>query len=135
MLLANIAGFYAVFHGPEGLKRIAGRIHRLTDILAAGLKQGGLTLRHQHWFDTLTVEVNDKAAVLARALSFGVNLRTDIHHAVGITLDETTTREDVATLFAILLGDEHGRILRRWITQSQPTAAQFRRRCNVNSRC
>ncbi|HCW46571.1 MAG TPA: glycine dehydrogenase (aminomethyl-transferring), partial [Erwiniaceae bacterium] len=108
VLLANIAGFYAVFHGPEGLKRIAGRIHRLTDILAAGLKQGGLTLRHQHWFDTLTVEVNDKAAVLARALSFGVNLRTDIHHAVGITLDETTTREDVATLFAILLGDEHG---------------------------
>lgn len=108
VLLANIAGFYAVFHGPEGLKRIAGRIHRLTDILAAGLKQGGLTLRHQHWFDTLTVEVNDKAAVLARALSFGVNLRTDIHHAVGITLDETTTREDVATLFVILLGDEHG---------------------------
>lgn len=108
VLLANIAGFYAVFHGPEGLKRIAGRIHRLTDILAAGLKQGGLTLRHQHWFDTLTVEVNDKAAVLARALSFGVNLRTDIHHAVGITLDETITREDVATLFAILLGDEHG---------------------------
>lgn len=108
VLLANIAGFYAVFHGPEGLKRIAGRIHRLTDILAAGLKQGGLTLRHQHWFDTLTVEVNDKAAVLARALSFGVNLRTDIHHAVGITLDETTTREDVAALFAILLGDDHG---------------------------
>jgi glycine dehydrogenase len=108
VLLANIAGFYAVYHGPTGLKRIASRIHRLTDILAAGLKQGGLTLRHQSWFDTLTVEVSDKAAVLARALSFGVNLRTDIHQAVGITLDETTSREDVATLFAILLGDDHG---------------------------
>lgn len=108
VLLANIAGFYAVFHGPQGLKRIASRIHRLTDILAAGLQQAGLTLRHQSWFDTLTVEVTDKAAVLARALSFGVNLRTDIHHAVGITLDETTSREDVATLFAILLGDDHG---------------------------
>ena len=108
VLLANIAGFYAVFHGPEGLKRIAGRIHRLTDILAAGLRQAGLTLRHQSWFDTLTVEVADKAAVLARALSFGVNLRTDIHQAVGITLDETTSRDDVATLFAILLGDDHG---------------------------
>ncbi|MFD1803788.1 aminomethyl-transferring glycine dehydrogenase [Mixta tenebrionis] len=108
VLLANIAGFYAVYHGPAGLKRIAGRIHRLTDILAAGLQQGGLTLRHQSWFDTLTVEVSDKAAVLARALSFGVNLRTDIHQAVGITLDETTSREDVATLFAILLGDDHG---------------------------
>lgn len=108
VLLANIAGFYAVFHGPQGLKRIASRIHRLTDILAAGLQQAGLTLRHQSWFDTLTVEVTDKSAVLARALSFGVNLRTDIHHAVGITLDETTSREDVATLFAILLGDDHG---------------------------
>ncbi|QHM74315.1 Glycine dehydrogenase (decarboxylating) [Mixta theicola] len=108
VLLANIAGFYAVYHGPAGLKRIAGCIHRLTDILAAGLQQGGLTLRHQSWFDTLTVEVSDKAAVLARALSFGVNLRTDIHQAVGITLDETTSREDVATLFAILLGDDHG---------------------------
>lgn len=108
VLLANIASLYAVFHGPAGLKRIAGRIHRLTDILAAGLQKGGLTLRHNSWFDTLTVEVADKAAVLERALSFGVNLRTDILHAVGITLDETTRREDVATLFSILLGDEHG---------------------------
>ena len=108
VLLANIAGLYAVYHGPAGLQRIAGRIHRLTDILAAGLQQGGLTLRHQRWFDTLTVEVSDKAAVLARALSYGVNLRTDIHHAVGITLDETTSRDDVAALLAILLGDDHG---------------------------
>lgn len=108
VLLANIASLYAVYHGPAGLQRIAGRIHRLTDILAAGLQQGGLTLRHHHWFDTLTVEVADKAAVLDRALSFGVNLRTDIHHAVGITLDETTTAEDVAALLAILLGENHG---------------------------
>ncbi|MBU9855257.1 aminomethyl-transferring glycine dehydrogenase [Rahnella bonaserana] len=108
VLLANIASLYAVFHGPEGLKRIASRIHRLTDILAAGLKQGGLTLRHNTWFDTLTVEVKDKAAVLERALSFGLNLRTDIHGAVGITLDEATSREDVQILFAALLGDDNG---------------------------
>lgn len=108
VLLANIASLYAVFHGPAGLKRIASRIHRLTDILAAGLQRGGLTLRHQHWFDTLTVEVADKAAVLDRALSFGVNLRTDIHNAVGITLDETTLREDIAALFSVLLGENHG---------------------------
>jgi glycine dehydrogenase len=108
VLLANIASLYAVFHGPEGLKRIASRIHRLTDILAAGLKQGGLTLRHNTWFDTLTVEVKDKAAVLERALSFGLNLRTDIHGAVGITLDEATSREDVQVLFAALLGDNNG---------------------------
>jgi len=108
VLLANIAGLYAVYHGPKGLKRIASRIHRLTTILAAGLQNGGLKLRHSSWFDTLTVEVEDKGAVLNRAQSFGVNLRSDIHHAVGITLDETTRREDVQALFAILLGDEHG---------------------------
>ncbi|CAI2028722.1 MULTISPECIES: aminomethyl-transferring glycine dehydrogenase [Serratia] len=108
VLLANIASLYAVYHGPQGLQRIAGRIHRLTDILAAGLQQAGLQLRHKTWFDTLTVEVKDKAAVLERALSFGINLRTDIHGAVGITLDEATSREDVQTLFALLAGDEHG---------------------------
>ena len=108
VLLANIASLYAVFHGPHGLKRIASRIHRLTDILAAGLQKGGLTLRHQSWFDTLTVEVADKAAVLDRALSFGINLRGDIDNAVGITLDETTLREDVAALFSVLLGENHG---------------------------
>ncbi|CFR15958.1 aminomethyl-transferring glycine dehydrogenase [Yersinia kristensenii] len=108
VLLANIASLYAVYHGPQGLQRIAGRIHRMTDILAAGLQQAGLTLRFQHWFDTLTVEVKDKAAILARALSFGINLRTDIHGAVGITLDETTSREDLQTLFTLLVGDNHG---------------------------
>lgn len=105
VLLANMAGFYAVYHGPEGLKRIALRIHRLTDILATGLKEKGLKLRHSSWFDTLCVEVEDKEAVLTRALSFGINLRADLHGAVGITLDETTTVDDVNTLFDVLLGD------------------------------
>ncbi|MCL2898267.1 aminomethyl-transferring glycine dehydrogenase [Brenneria tiliae] len=108
VLLANIASLYAVFHGPQGVRRIAGRIHRLTDILALGLRRGGLTLRHHSWFDTLTVEVEDKEAVLSRALSFGVNLRADLDGAVGITLDEATGREDVLTLFSILLGYAHG---------------------------
>ncbi|MEI7345728.1 aminomethyl-transferring glycine dehydrogenase [Dickeya chrysanthemi] len=108
VLLANIAGMYAVYHGPQGLKRIAGRIHRLADILAAGLTARGLTLRHQHWFDTLTVEVADKVAVLNRALSAGINLRADLDGAVGIALDETTSRYDVLALFAVLLGDSHG---------------------------
>ncbi|NIF34219.1 aminomethyl-transferring glycine dehydrogenase [Enterobacter sp. Cy-643] len=108
VLLANIASLYAVFHGPAGLKRIAGRIHRLTDILAAGLQQKGLVLRHKHWFDTLCVEVADKASVLARAEAREINLRSDILNAVGITLDEATTREDVVALFDVLLGDAHG---------------------------
>ncbi|MCW2475241.1 MULTISPECIES: aminomethyl-transferring glycine dehydrogenase [unclassified Symbiopectobacterium] len=108
VLLANIAGFYAVYHGPQGLKRIAERIHRLTDILAAGLQQGGLKLWHTTWFDTLAVEVADKNAIIARAQNAGINLRTDLYHGVGITLDETTTREDVQALFDVLLGDDHG---------------------------
>ncbi|ATF91131.1 Glycine dehydrogenase [decarboxylating] [Cedecea neteri] len=108
VLLANIASLYAVFHGPAGLKRIAGRIHRLTDILAAGLQQKGLVLRHKHWFDTLCVEVADKAAVLARAEAREINLRSDILNAVGITLDEATNREDIVALFDVLLGDAHG---------------------------
>ncbi|MGH1475834.1 aminomethyl-transferring glycine dehydrogenase [Yersinia proxima] len=108
VLLANIASLYAVYHGPQGLQRIAGRIHRMTDILAAGLQQAGLKLRFAHWFDTLTVLVEDKAAVLDRALSFGINLRTDISGAVGITLDETTSREDLQTLFTLLADDNHG---------------------------
>lgn len=104
VLLANIAGLYAVYHGPQGLQRIAGRIHRLTMILAQGLRDAGLTLRHDCWFDTLTVEVADKAGVLARADAAGINLRSDIHGAVGITLDETTVREDVQTLWQVLMG-------------------------------
>lgn len=108
VLLANIASLYAVFHGPEGLKRIASRIHRFTDILAAGLQKQGVKLRYQHWFDTLCVEVADKATVLSRAEAAGINLRSDVLNAVGITLDETTTREDVQNLFAVVLGDDHG---------------------------
>ncbi|WNY82102.1 aminomethyl-transferring glycine dehydrogenase [Cronobacter dublinensis] len=106
VLLANIASLYAVFHGPEGLKRIASRIHRFADILAAGLQRKGLKLRHATWFDTLCVEVADKAAVLARAQAQEINLRSDIPGAVGITLDETTTRADVQALLRVVTGDD-----------------------------
>ncbi|WP_213990634.1 aminomethyl-transferring glycine dehydrogenase [Sodalis sp. dw_96] len=106
VLLANIAGLYAVYHGPAGLKRIAGRIHRLTSILAAGLTAAGVTPRFARWFDTLTLDVADKAAVLERARERGVNLRADLDGAVGITLDETTGREDIAALFAIITGSD-----------------------------
>ncbi|WP_018983187.1 aminomethyl-transferring glycine dehydrogenase [Salinimonas chungwhensis] len=108
VLLANMASFYAVYHGPEGLKTIARRIHRLTDILASGLSGKGLALMHNTWFDTLTVKVDDKAAVLRRAYDEGINLRADLDGAVGISLDETTTREDIHTLFDVLLGQDHG---------------------------
>ncbi|OBU05155.1 aminomethyl-transferring glycine dehydrogenase [Morganella psychrotolerans] len=106
VLLANIAGMYAVYHGPEGLKRIATRIHRLTDILAKAVTDAGLHLRNTTWFDTLTIEVKDKPAVLARAKAARINLRTDLHGAVGVTLSETTQRECLENLYAVLTGQE-----------------------------
>ncbi|AEY01248.1 glycine dehydrogenase [Oceanimonas sp. GK1] len=108
VLLANMSSFYAVYHGPEGLKRIADRVHRLTDILALGLQSKGVALKHDTWFDTLTIETADKDAIIARALAKGANLRTDLDGALGVSLSETTTRGDVAELFDIFLGDGHG---------------------------
>ena len=108
VLLANMASFYAVYHGPEGLKTIAQRIHRFADILAAGLTQKGLSPKHSTFFDTLTVNVSNKDEVLAKAYSLGMNLRADLEGAVGISLDETTTRDDINALFSLLVGDDHG---------------------------
>ncbi|SFH74451.1 aminomethyl-transferring glycine dehydrogenase [Modicisalibacter xianhensis] len=106
-LLANIAGFYAVYHGAEGLRTIASRIHRLTTILAEGLKRKGLTLAHDSWFDTLTVAGADAGKIHGRALTHEINLRFHEDGRIGISLDETTTAADVAILFDVLLGEEH----------------------------
>tara|TARA_R110001583_G_scaffold40047_1_gene128200 strand:+ start:7402 stop:10332 length:2931 start_codon:yes stop_codon:yes gene_type:complete len=112
-LLANMAAFYAVYHGPKGLKTIASRIHRFTDILCLGTASKGLTAIHANYFDTLTFNVaslenNSKAEIIERASIAGVNLRTDVDDQVSLSLDETTTRLDVAQLFTILLGANHG---------------------------
>lgn len=78
VLLANMASFYAVYHGPQGLRRIANRIHRLTDIVALGMQDKGVKLVNSHWFDTLTFEMKDNATdVLARSKAAGINLRVD----------------------------------------------------------
>ncbi len=105
VLLANIASLYAVWHGPKGLRQIADRIHRFADILATGLRRRGCTLRHDTWFDTLCIETADKAGVLARAAAQRINLRSDLLNAVGVTLDETTTRDDIQALLSVLTGD------------------------------
>ena len=90
-LLAVMASFYAVFHGPEGLKAIAQRIHRKTARLAEGLKQAGFDVRPATFFDTITVEVGPlQQAVLKSAVDEGVNLRAVGQTRVGITLDEAT---------------------------------------------
>jgi len=108
VLLANMAAFYAVYHGPQGLKTIANRIHRFADILATGTRVKGLSPVHDSYFDTVTFNVDNKSEIIERALISGVNLRNDVDGQVSISLDETTTRADVAQLFTILLGADHG---------------------------
>jgi len=105
VLLANMAALYAIYHGPEGLKTIANRVHRLTNILALALQDKGLKLRNANWFDTLVIETADKASLIESAEAMQINLRTDIDGCIGISLDETTSRDDLATLFGLLTGD------------------------------
>ncbi|WP_119965655.1 aminomethyl-transferring glycine dehydrogenase [Simplicispira lacusdiani] len=102
VLPAVIASMYAVYHGPEGLKRIGLRVARFTAILAAGLKQLGFAPLHATAFDTLTVDLGsaDAArAVVQRALDAGANLRLLRGQCVAVSLDETTTRDDLALLW------------------------------------
>ena len=108
ILLANMASFYAVFHGPQGLKTIASRINRFADILAAGLQAKGVSLVNTTWFDTISIKGLDVAAVNARALAAEMNLRFDADGIVGVSLDETTIRSDIEALFDVILGAGHG---------------------------
>ncbi|MFC3607665.1 aminomethyl-transferring glycine dehydrogenase [Stutzerimonas tarimensis] len=108
VLLANIAGFYAVYHGPDGLKRIAGRTHRLTAILAAGLARKGMVRLNRHFFDTLTLQVDGaQSAIIDSARAARVNLRILGRGRLGVSLDETCTAETVERLFAVFLGADH----------------------------
>jgi glycine dehydrogenase len=104
-LLASMASMYAVYHGPDGLKRIATRVHALTGLLAAGLAKLGLPVRNaDSFFDTLTVEVLDADAIHRFALQYSVNLRPlDARH-IGVALDETTAPDDVKLLLQIFHG-------------------------------
>jgi glycine dehydrogenase len=101
VLLAIMAGMYAVYHGPEGLKKIAARVHALTAALAGGLKKLGYDLGDSPFFDTLKVGGVDARAVLARALDRGINLRPIDDRTVGVALDERSTVEEVATLLEV----------------------------------
>ncbi len=101
VLLAIMAGMYAVYHGPVGLRRIAERVHGLALTLAAGLRELGLTVRHGVFFDTLRVQTASADEVLARALERGINLRWIDATDVGIALDETVSAADLAELLAV----------------------------------
>ncbi|TOO69719.1 glycine dehydrogenase (aminomethyl-transferring) [Vibrio parahaemolyticus] len=100
-LLANMASFYAVYHGAEGLRTIARRTHHMTAILAAGLTKGGFELAHNSFFDTITINTGEKTQDLyTKALAADINLRV-LPGKLGISLDETTTVTDVEALFAV----------------------------------
>ncbi|SHJ06769.1 aminomethyl-transferring glycine dehydrogenase [Wenxinia saemankumensis] len=99
-LLAVMASMYAVFHGPEGLRAIAQRIHRKTVRLAEGLEAAGFRVDPRHFFDTVTVEVGPlQQAVLKSARDEGVNLRPVGEARIGITLDEATRPETVEAVW------------------------------------
>ncbi|MGW6142442.1 aminomethyl-transferring glycine dehydrogenase [Streptomyces sp. NPDC055144] len=100
VLLAVMAGMYAVYHGPEGLKGIARRTHRFATLLAEGLKAGGVEVVHGAYFDTLTVKAGGRAAdVVSAAREGGVNLHlVDADH-VSISCDETTTRTQLGAVW------------------------------------
>lgn len=101
-LLAIMASMYAVYHGPHGLRAIAARVQRMTALLAAGLKQLGFVPENDSYFDTLTLKTASRTAQLhAAAHAQHINLRAVDAERVGISLDETVTREDLLKLLAV----------------------------------
>ena len=104
VLLAVIASMYAVYHGPEGLRAIATRVHRLTSRFADSLRALGCPVTHENFFDTVRVEVESSEVTLEHAAKAGCNLRALGPRAVGISFDETTTPQDIELLMSVFRG-------------------------------
>jgi glycine dehydrogenase len=104
VLLAVAASMYAVYHGPKGLRAIARRVHRLAAQLADRLQALGCVITHENFFDTIRVEVESSEAILRHAEEAGCNLRYLGPRAVGISLDETTTEQDIELLVSFFRG-------------------------------
>ncbi|MDG1814405.1 MAG: aminomethyl-transferring glycine dehydrogenase [Porticoccaceae bacterium] len=106
VLLAVIAGMYAVYHGPQGLQRIAQRVHLLTSVLAEGLRLNNLLPTNTHWFDTLTLHTGNRTGeIVAAAEAREINLRQIDAEHIGLSIDETTGSDDIVALWDILLGE------------------------------
>jgi len=135
-LLAIMATLYACYHGPEGLREIAGRVHGLTMRLCRSLKRLGLRIESERVFDTLTIETGENTeGVLKAAVAAGYNLRAVSETHVGISLDETTTETDVLQLVKLLGGqaidaDDNSTLPADWLRNdnylSQPVFHQYR---------
>jgi glycine dehydrogenase len=106
VLLAVVASMYAVYHGPEGLRRIASRIHAFTSVLAEGLTRLGFDIAHNDFFDTISVGLGDRSAkdIIAAAREKRINLRQLSESSVSIALDETVSEKDLADLFSVFGG-------------------------------
>ena len=106
VLLAVIAGMYAVYHGPKGLQRIAQRVHLLTCVLAEGLRLNQMKPTNKHWFDTLTLNTGNRTEeIIAAAEGQEINLRQIDGEHIGLSIDETTSGDDVMILWDIILGE------------------------------
>ncbi|MEM9274121.1 MAG: aminomethyl-transferring glycine dehydrogenase [Cyanobacteria bacterium P01_F01_bin.143] len=106
VLLAVIASMYGVYHGSEGIKQIATRVHQLTATLAAGLTKLGYKIATDSFFDTLKVEANNAQDLVQLAATQKINLRLFNEQAVGISLDETTSEQDLIELWQIFAGKD-----------------------------
>jgi glycine dehydrogenase len=123
VLLAVMAGMYAVYHGPDGLRTIADRTHRYAGLLAAGLRGGGVDVVHDAFFDTVSVHTPGRAdEVLAQAAARGINLRRVDGDTVSIALDETTTRQHLGALWECFGVDADVTTLDAERTDAVPTA-------------
>jgi len=108
VLLAIMASMYAVYHGPEGLRRIAERVHGLAVVLAEGLRQLGFDIATEAYFDTIQVRLTKMQfeSILVRANEAGINLRRHEGHSIGIALDEVSTEDEIRRLMEIFVGHD-----------------------------
>lgn len=125
VLLAVLAGLYAVYHGASGIKTIAQRVHRLTQILATGLHKLGIEIVNKSYFDTLTLQVPGKAEHFAeQARAQRINLRLGDKDHLGISLDETSNRQHIQTLWRIFSEQDTEFSLAELDAESQPVIPQ-----------
>ncbi len=105
VLLAIMASFYAIYHGPQRLKKIALRIHHLTDTLRKALQSKGFSISHERYFDTLTIKVSpsERQKILERTQK--INLRQDQLDTLSVSLDETTTLHDLQNIIEVFSGE------------------------------
>ncbi|KAJ2161743.1 glycine decarboxylase subunit P [Coemansia sp. RSA 552] len=124
-LLANMSAMYAVYHGPEGIRAIANRIHRFTQVLAAAVTAAGHSVENSSYFDTLRIRIADSSSaadIHARADQREINLRRIDSQTVGVTLDEAITREELAQLAEIF--GSNALAVDALVAGTAPTAAE-----------